>query len=840
MGEMKKVVSCGIFAAFLVLYLATLRPGVLPADSGEFQLAATQLKIAHPPGFPLYIFVGWLFTKLPGSAANNLNFLSAVTSSITLALIPLILSEMPQSRIINRYHKWMLVLGSLVGAVLLGTSTTFWSQATTTNIRSLTTLFATLGFLFVMRWLRRMIDEPTADERNFRLLCTAVAVMSLGVTHHVSLAFFALIMAVVVCITCWRWLFDIEKFGKLSLSLSVGLIPWVLILIRAPELREPSTFFTYVSGLGFGADFFFIESFAESVIRLRVMWNVLNLQFHWLVLVGAGISLLLLTYYRWRLVLLLGGSFLALALIAATYRAPQTVEYMLPAYLPIVIGFSWLITMSAHKMAGTVSAWSDTPLDGGWILVAIVCVGGIGGSFVQLRQTWDSYFWLAQQHDTADYTMSILKAAPEDAVVFSSWHWFTPLSYLQQVEGVRPDLDIIYVDPTYNNDWAGAIKAKLDEGLNVVATNYVPQMSETLPPHFPIGDAFLWTHNPIRTLDKTQFDPLFLNLAETVQVHGVKQYGTSVPMAETTQVDVVWSAYTSPNTGIKLFIHLVGGDGQLYAQQDLAVTPQADGLSITRFKLTPRPGVPLGDARILIGAYLPDGTPLLNTDGEPSTQIGTVRIVGTRWHPVTLNRQNEFDPNTGWRLVGVDMGTDLGWQHVSSGQSKIYRHWQMDNGLYWTSVEEINDPNIRGAYVPLGNGITWLGVRGRPDIAPGKAIDVVHRFAADRPVMRDYGLAVRQVGYESDNFTWAWLNPDPDNDIPAAGAIPSLKWIAGTQVDHIRRLTIPENASPGQLTEGFLRPYDVFTQQPLPILDERVTADGRPWIRYRTTEVQAP
>ncbi|MEM9773299.1 MAG: MFS transporter [Chloroflexota bacterium] len=837
---MKKVVSCGVFAAFLVLYLATLRPGVLPADSGEFQLAATQLKIAHPPGFPLYVALGWLFTLLPGSAASNLNFLSAITSSLTLAFIPLILSEMPQSRIINRYHKWMLVLGSVVGAALLGMSTTFWSQATTTNIRSLTTLFAAYGIFLVMRWVRRMIDEPTADQRNFRLLLMAVAVMSLGVTHHLSLAFFAVIMGVVVCITRWRWLLELDKVGKLSLALAVGLVPWILILIREPSLRNPALFFTYVSGLGFGADFFFIESLSELIIRFRVMWNVVNLQFHWLVLVGAGISLMLLTYYRWRLVLLLGGSFFTLALIAATYRAPQTVEYMLPAYLPIVIGFSWLITMSAHKMAGTIAAWSDTPLDGGWILVAIVCVGGIFGSFVQLQPTWDSYFWLARQHDTADYTNSILRDAPENAVVLSSWHWFTPLSYLQQVEGVRPDLEIVYVDPTYNNDWAGAIHAQLEQGLNVVATNYSPQMFESLPAHVPIGDAFLWRQDPIASLDEAKFDPLILNLDGMVQVHGLKQYDTTVPMAETANIDVVWSIPSSLPAGLKLFVHLVGGDGSLYAQEDLAVTAQLDGLSITRFELTPRPGVPLGPARILLGAYLADGTPLLNVAGEPSTEIGQIRIVGTRWRPVTLNRQNEFDPNTGWRLVGVDTGTDLGWQNASSGQSKVYRHWQMDNGLYWTSVEEINDPNIRNAYVPLGDGITWLGVRGRSDVEPGSAIDVVHRFAADRPVMRDYGLAVRQVGYGSDNFTWAWLNPDPDNDIPAAGAIPSLKWIAGTRVDHIRRLTIPNDALPGQLTEGFLRPYDVFTQEPLPILDERATADGRPWIRYRKTQVQHP
>jgi len=37
----------------LALYLATLAPGLLPADAGEFQIVASTLGIAHPPGYPL-------------------------------------------------------------------------------------------------------------------------------------------------------------------------------------------------------------------------------------------------------------------------------------------------------------------------------------------------------------------------------------------------------------------------------------------------------------------------------------------------------------------------------------------------------------------------------------------------------------------------------------------------------------------------------------------------------------------------------------------------------------------------------------------------------------------
>ncbi len=62
MGERGLTITgIGIAALLLVigsltLYLATISPDILPADSGEFQLIASELGIAHPPGFPLYSF----------------------------------------------------------------------------------------------------------------------------------------------------------------------------------------------------------------------------------------------------------------------------------------------------------------------------------------------------------------------------------------------------------------------------------------------------------------------------------------------------------------------------------------------------------------------------------------------------------------------------------------------------------------------------------------------------------------------------------------------------------------------------------------------------------------
>jgi len=46
------------------IYVKTLAPTVSFFDSGELISAVHSLGVAHPPGYPLYVLLGWLFSKL--------------------------------------------------------------------------------------------------------------------------------------------------------------------------------------------------------------------------------------------------------------------------------------------------------------------------------------------------------------------------------------------------------------------------------------------------------------------------------------------------------------------------------------------------------------------------------------------------------------------------------------------------------------------------------------------------------------------------------------------------------------------------------------------------------
>jgi hypothetical protein len=70
-----------LFLLTFLVYLKTLAPGVFGFDSAELATGVFTQGIVHPPGYPLYLLIGKLFTFLPiRDVAYRLNLMSACFS----------------------------------------------------------------------------------------------------------------------------------------------------------------------------------------------------------------------------------------------------------------------------------------------------------------------------------------------------------------------------------------------------------------------------------------------------------------------------------------------------------------------------------------------------------------------------------------------------------------------------------------------------------------------------------------------------------------------------------------------------------------------------------------
>jgi thioredoxin-like negative regulator of GroEL len=135
-----RILSGGLAAGFLLLYLATLCRGVYLGDSGELIAAGALLDIAHPPGYPLYCLAARVFAALgSGSAAVRVHALSAFAAALSVGLF---------YGIARRHAS---VFASLIGALLLGISSLLWSHAAVAEVYTPHLLFLLAGLFFLGR-----------------------------------------------------------------------------------------------------------------------------------------------------------------------------------------------------------------------------------------------------------------------------------------------------------------------------------------------------------------------------------------------------------------------------------------------------------------------------------------------------------------------------------------------------------------------------------------------------------------------------------------------------------------------------------------------------------------
>jgi len=106
-------------SAFL-FYFLSLAPTVQGFDSAELTMGAYDLGFVHPPGYPLYLTIGHLFSKIPfENIGFRLNLMSAFFSSLTIYLLYRLLFK--QTRIF-----WI----TTIFTVLFATSPLYWSWLT--------------------------------------------------------------------------------------------------------------------------------------------------------------------------------------------------------------------------------------------------------------------------------------------------------------------------------------------------------------------------------------------------------------------------------------------------------------------------------------------------------------------------------------------------------------------------------------------------------------------------------------------------------------------------------------------------------------------------------------
>lgn len=867
----------GLFAAAVALYTATLNPDVQPADSGEFQLAAITLGIPHPPGYPLFTMLGWLFAQVPfGSAFARVSFLSVIASAATLVIV---------ARSAERIAQAGQPTGSLtaapagaLAAIALGTSTTFWAQATTTNIRSLTAFFTAL---LVYATARVYCDlkapgKQLGKARTSSILLFAAA-LGLGTGHHASLVFAGAVFGAFALWAAVRSRLPWWGYALAGFAFALTQLVWLYLPVRdaagarfAPgNLNTPDGLLDHIFARGFAGDMFAFATPEFLGDRLALLPTLLTFQFSAPVLALCGLALLALITRRAAFGVTL---LLACALhlfVTLTYRAPQTVEYALPSWVMLTVILGGGLGIVGNLAAGASGRWGAVrrlP----WLALA----GAL--AIVLARDAAErlpSHIALAQDRATRRLAVGALEAAPPGATILAMWHQATPMWALQDVESLRQDVRVEYVYPRgaqpYAETFAEAATTAAQTGPAWVVNHFGPAFEARFNRIAPVARQAIWQINPTEEDVIPAGAPAGFD-NKRIQAGLLRAPDLPARAGSTFDIDVFWQA-TDTQPGESLTFRIMRPDGRLAANADfqLDALPPAASPRYRRLTLGIPPDMLPGEYFLYAGVYraTAEGFEQIASDegGEfvrlklkermPAEVV--IRVLPADEPPATRHPQGRlslpFMPATGApELIGVDYDTGI------AGQLRVHTHWRLstkDATITILSAEgqplapaqrlppatqtsrpeyltlRFDTPQWKSLRLSMTGSSADLDmtlpdfVEGERYVPFGNQMALVGASAwreGDQMRVDLVWLSARAI--TTDYIVSARVAGDnlfvTHDSVPGLGAIPTLKWIRGSLVTDRHTLRVGDYA--GDLI-GTVLVYDGFTQQPLPALDERYT-----------------
>ncbi len=223
-------------AAVLALYVLTLSPTTAMWDASEYIAAAYTFGLPHPPGNPLFIIIGRVFSILPiaPNVAMRINVLAAVSSAVAAAVWYLVARRVAVRASLGPATSRIAAgLSTLIGA----TAFTVWHQSVV-NEKVYT---VSLAGIAIVSWLMlRWSDQPDGARAD-RLLLLVAYLLGLGYANHMAGMLPLPAVALIVLLTRPRHLLRWRLLLGSAALILVGLAPFATQPIRSafnPPINE--------------------------------------------------------------------------------------------------------------------------------------------------------------------------------------------------------------------------------------------------------------------------------------------------------------------------------------------------------------------------------------------------------------------------------------------------------------------------------------------------------------------------------------------------------------------------------------------------------------------------
>ena len=259
------IIAAGVWLVSFIVYALTVQPTFSYWDCGEFVACAKILGIPHPPGTPLFVMLGRIFSMIPlvTDVSHRVNLLSVFSSAFTamfsyLLTVRLVRYFFNGDRE-NSLGRYIAYAAGIAGGFFVAFSATNWGNSIEAEVYGLA-----MALSVAIVWMTLIYWEQRGTPAGTRWMLLAFFLALLGIGVHMTVLLVAPVCAL-------YYMFN-EKVTRREWLLVCGyvILELLLVLILA-------------NGRG-GLGFFYAVSGVFSIALLLLIWRTIN----WAVVVALG------------------------------------------------------------------------------------------------------------------------------------------------------------------------------------------------------------------------------------------------------------------------------------------------------------------------------------------------------------------------------------------------------------------------------------------------------------------------------------------------------------------------------------------------------------------------
>ncbi len=461
--KIDSIIPVIIFISTFLVYITFLAPSIFKGDSAEFCITAYILGIPHPNGFPVYTWIGHLFTMLPiGSVAYRVNLMSAFFGAVTVSLIYVIVlkiaildkkiisdikSSLPAKSIRSSYINVYRFI-AVIAALSLAFSKTFWLQAEFAEVYTFNAFFIALMIVILLLW---------SKNRDNKFLYIFFLIYGLSIGAHTSNILFMPAFLVFIALINYKIFLNIKNVSLFTLLFIIGLSQFIYLLIRASQYPVYSDISPGLYGwlhLITAEQYsnYLIFSISEIPKRILMYLEFFKADFLLTGSILGIIGLIGLLKKNIKVFALLTLMFISNGVFFLNYYVLDVEVMFIPSFLLfsifIGIGIAGIFDLIRYISNNFKVEISIKNMNINSFKLFTVFILLLSLLFIPITSYITNYNQIEQMDDDGFtyFAYTALKEVPSNSTIITYWKSYTAFKYFQIVDTINQNVTIIAVD----------------------------------------------------------------------------------------------------------------------------------------------------------------------------------------------------------------------------------------------------------------------------------------------------------------------------------------------------------------------------------------------------------